>query len=91
MRRTVAETDAIYIDRGVLDPTEVAISRFGGDRWSMNTLIDTKARENGYDPNEVETLESEKEKEIKEMPPEPTIGPDYLGNVNGGNDIIVLR
>lgn len=89
MRRTVAETDRIYIETGVLDPNEVAISRFGGDRWSMNTLIDVKARENGYDPNEIETLEAEKEQEIKEMPPEPTIGPDYLGN-GGGNDVIVV-
>lgn len=91
LRRTVAETDAIYIDRGVLDPNEVAISRFGGDRWSMNTLIDIKARENGYDPNEVEILEAEKEKEIKEMPPEPTIGPDNLNGGNEENIIIVGR
>lgn len=90
MRRTVAETDRIYIETGVLDPNEVAISRFGGDRWSMNTLIDVKARENGYDPNEIEILEAEKEKEIKDMPPEPTIGPNYLGNVAGGNDVIVV-
>lgn len=90
LRRTVAETDAIYIDRGVLDPNEVAISRFGGDRWSMNTLIDVEARENGYDPNEVASLEAEKEEEIKNMPPEPTIGPDYMGNPNGGNGIIFV-
>lgn len=90
LRRTVAETDAIYIDRGVLDPNEVAISRFGGDRWSMNTLIDVESRENGYDPNEVASLEAEKEEEIKEMPPEPTIGPDYMGNPNGGSGVIIV-
>lgn len=88
VRKIVAETDAIYIDRGVLDSNEVAISRFGGDRWSMNTLIDIKSRENGYDPSEVESLEAKKEKEIKEMPPEPSIGPDYMGT--GENDIIIL-
>jgi phage-related protein (TIGR01555 family) len=82
MRHTVAETDAIYIDRGVLDPAEVAISRFGGDRWSMNTIIDTKAREGGYDPNEIADLEYQKEKEIQEMPPEPSIGPNSLGEEN---------
>lgn len=90
IRHRVAETDAIYIDRGVLDPNEVAISRFGGDRWSMNTLIDVEAREGGYDPNEVATLEKEKEEEIKQMPPEPTIGPDYMGNGNLGNDIVIV-
>lgn len=89
MRRTVAETDAIYIDRGVLDPNEVAVSRFGGDRYSMNTIIDLEAREGGYDPNEVATLEAEKEKEIKEMPPEPSIGPDNLPGEGRGNLIIV--
>lgn len=90
MRRTVAETDKIYIETGVLDANEVAISRFGGDRWSMNTLIDVAARQNGYDPAEIAILEAEKAKEIKEMPPEPTIGPDYMGNANGGNDVIVV-
>lgn len=90
MRRTVAETDAIYIDRGVLDPDEVAISRFGGNRYSMNTLIHVKARENGYDPKETEELEAMKKKEIEEMPPEPTIGPDYLGNGESDNNVIVV-
>lgn len=81
VRRTVAETDAIYIDRGVLDPNEVAISRFGGDRWSMNTLIDINARENGYDPSEVALLEAEKEKEIENMPPEAEIGPEKESSI----------
>ena len=89
MRRTVAETDRIYIDTGVLDPTEVAISRFGGDRWSMNTLIDEEARKGGYNEEETKQLEAEKAAEIKAMPPEPTIGPDYMGN-GGGNDVIVV-
>lgn len=91
MRRTVAETDAIYIDRGVLDPTEVAISRFGGDRWSMNTIIDQEMREGGYDPNEAATLEAKKEQEIQEMPPEPTIGPDTLSNNGNQTGVIVVR
>lgn len=48
IRRTIAETDAIYIDRGVLDPEEVAKSRFGGSRYSMNTEIDIEERGNGF-------------------------------------------
>lgn len=80
IRRTVAEADAIYLDRGVLDPKEVAISRFGGDSYSMNTVIDVEARENGYDPNETEELEAEKKSE--ETPP-VGIGPNYFGNPNG--------
>lgn len=34
------QTDVGYIDRGVLSPRKVAESRFGGDRWSMETTID---------------------------------------------------
>lgn len=89
MRRTVAETDAIYIDRGVLDPTEVAVSRFGGDRWSMNTIIDEEAREGGYNAEETKELEAQKAQEIKNMPPEPTIGPDTLSGNNGGGVVVV--
>lgn len=90
MRRTVAETDRIYIETGVLDPTEVAISRFGGGHWSMNTIIDEQAREGGYDPAETAELEALKEKEIKEAPPEPTIGPDYMGSGGAGNGVVVV-
>lgn len=46
MRKSVAETDAAYIDRGVLFPEEVAISRFGGNKYSMETNIDA-GRERG--------------------------------------------
>ncbi len=76
-RRAVAEMDAIYIDRGVLTPEEVAISRFAGNKWSMNTEIDLEARERMSDnPGELEELEREKEKETG---PEVTQGPDYMG------------
>lgn len=81
IRRTVAEADAIYLDRGVLDPKEVAVSRFGGDKYSMNTEIDLEARQNGYDPGEVALLEAEKE---AESTAQATIGPNYFGNPNGG-------
>lgn len=43
-RFIVAQTDAVYIDRGVVDSAEVAVSRFGGDKWSMETSIDIEAR-----------------------------------------------
>lgn len=39
-----AQADALYIDRGVLGPDEVAQSRFGGDEFSVDTKIDTDAR-----------------------------------------------
>jgi uncharacterized protein len=76
-RKLVAETDAVYIDRGVLDPSEVAVSRFGGNKWSMNTEIDIEARENASDdPEGLADLEQEKEKLTG---PSVTQGPDYMG------------
>lgn len=76
-RKLVAETDAMYIDRGVLTPAEVAVSRFGGNKYSMNTEIDLEMRE-ALDPtqNEIEDLEAQKEKMAT---PEAGIGPDYMG------------
>src|SRR5690606_6888876 len=39
-RYLTMQTDVGYIDRGVLSPRKVAESRFGGDRWSMETTVD---------------------------------------------------
>ena len=39
-RKVQADTDAAYIDRGVLGPDEVRSSRFGGDEYSYETTID---------------------------------------------------
>lgn len=38
-RKVVAETDKIYIDSGVVDPVEVANSRYGGDEYSSETVL----------------------------------------------------
>jgi len=74
-RRTVAETDAIYLDRGVLNANEVAGSRFGGNKWSMNTELDIAARDQMNSvANEFEDVLAQKE-EV----PEVTQGPDYSG------------
>ena len=83
MRRTVAETDRIYIETGVLDPNEVAISRFGGDRYSMNTLINVEARENGYSQEEIDILEAEKQREIELMPKEAPFEQPLTGSESG--------
>jgi phage-related protein (TIGR01555 family) len=45
MRKTQAETDAIYITNQVVTPNEVAVSRFGGDKYSTDTTIDVDAHE----------------------------------------------
>jgi uncharacterized protein len=44
-RKSVAEIDAIYIDKGVVTPEEVTVSRFGGGTWSPETVVDLELRE----------------------------------------------
>lgn len=44
IRKTQSETDKNYVDTGVLDPGEVAKSRFGGPQWSAETVLNDKAR-----------------------------------------------
>jgi phage-related protein (TIGR01555 family) len=39
-----AQTDQIYIDTGVLTPEEVSGSRFGGSKWSADTVLDLDGR-----------------------------------------------
>lgn len=45
LRKSTAETDALYIQNGVLLPEEVAISRFGGATYSMDMVIDESLHE----------------------------------------------
>lgn len=59
LRKVVADTDAVYINAGVVDPTEVALSRFGGDKYSRDMVIDKELREQ-------EPLEQGEEVEIEE-------------------------
>lgn len=45
VRLLVAQADQIYLDRSVISAAEVAVSRFGGDGYSMETTVDFEARE----------------------------------------------
>lgn len=47
LRNKQAQTDSLYIEHGVLDPTEIAESRFGGESYSIETELDKEGRENG--------------------------------------------
>lgn len=46
-KKLIAETDKIYMDSGVVDPTEVANSRWGSDKYSPEMTIDQSLRKNG--------------------------------------------
>lgn len=65
LRKTVADADAIYITNQVLTPAEVALSRFGGESWSMETTIDVDAHDD-TDAMATELAESEHEKTLAE-------------------------
>lgn len=39
VRKNVAEADAIYIDKRVVEPEEVAVSRFGGDGTNLTDMV----------------------------------------------------
>jgi len=45
LRKTQAETDAIYIQAQVVTPQEISKSRFGGDGYSTSTTIDVELRD----------------------------------------------
>jgi phage-related protein (TIGR01555 family) len=44
LRKTVAETDHIYIQDQVLEPAEVAVAAFAGSKWKMDRTIDFAGR-----------------------------------------------
>jgi phage-related protein (TIGR01555 family) len=68
VRLKMAESDKIYIESGVLTPEEVAMSRFGGEAYSIDTTID-KALHN--DPRFMHEVEAENAEAMTE-----TVGPD---------------
>lgn len=41
---TQAQADALYVTNGVASPEEIALSRFGGDSYSLSTHVDFDAR-----------------------------------------------
>lgn len=45
LRAKQASTDAIYLDRSVVDAEEIAESRFGGEQYSTETHLDKETRE----------------------------------------------
>lgn len=51
-RKTIAETDAIYINAGVLTQEEVAASRFAGDEWNPETTLDLEGRRLQHEADE---------------------------------------
>lgn len=62
MRKTIADTDAVYIQNQVVTPGEIAESRFGGDNYSIDTHLSATRDSEGNLP-EPEPLEVNGENE----------------------------
>lgn len=54
-RKVQAEIDSMYIDRGVLDPSEVSASRFGSGSFNIETTLDDETRNLANSNTEAET------------------------------------
>lgn len=68
LRNKQSQTDATYLQEGVISEDEVAFSRFGGDRYGVDTILDLEQR------NE-DKLAAEREPD----PPQPPIMPPPPG------------
>lgn len=79
-RNMQAQTDSLYVQNGVLDPNEVADSRFGGDEYSTETQLDTEARKAGLitgmppgTEEEEAAIEPEETESVPDLPGEPAV------------------
>jgi phage-related protein (TIGR01555 family) len=77
IRKTIADRDAIEIDRGIVTPEEVAISRHGGSKWSMDTVIDLNER------RAMREVPEEGEEGTRTPAGEPTIPPQITPTMQG--------
>jgi phage-related protein (TIGR01555 family) len=69
IKKTTAETDQIYIQTSVLQPEEVAISRFGGGNYSTETTLSESRDDEGNLPPDDEPDKPEPDEPTE--PPEP--------------------
>ena len=59
-RKLVSESDKNYFEIGSLSSQEISESRFGGDEYSMETIIDTDARKEQSETSEIDPDETKK-------------------------------
>lgn len=73
LRKTTAEADQLHIQNGVLLPEEVAISRYGPDGFSTETIIDVSDRAEllAGDPEPMPAPEPTEPEPAPEPEPEP--------------------
>lgn len=102
LRNKQATTDQIYLETGVVDPSEVSQSRFGGEEYSTETKLDMEAREQGligagsgqaqdlFDPHANPEEQGENFENPSSQPPEgysqPAHGSQYTGAGSQSDD-----
>lgn len=74
MKKMQADIDAIYIDKEVVSPEEVALSRFRPEGWSDEMTVDLELRAQVQDEEAARLLE-----EAKNPPPPPPVPTDPNG------------
>ena len=65
IRESMSKADEKYISTGVLLPDEVAKSRFGGEKYSIDTTIDLEQRKMPEEIEEPEETDEDKQKMIE--------------------------
>lgn len=63
MRNKQADTDSKYVEIGVLDSEEIRNSRFGGDNYSIETVLESEEPEEPEKPEEPEEPEESETKD----------------------------
>lgn len=71
MRLEQAQADRIYLETDVVQPEEIALSRFGSHGWSPETIIDVSARKSMLKA----VLERIEEEAENPPPPPPMLAP----------------
>ena len=69
-RKTVAETDRSNIEMGIVSPREIAMSRYGGDTYSMETVVDFEERDTLDTDSGDDTLGNDEEIGVSNSAPE---------------------
>lgn len=70
LRLKVAQADQIYMQNQAVSPEEVALSRFGGRGWSMETTIDVASRKELGGQEELEPGTEGTDQELEKKDPE---------------------
>lgn len=81
-RKTIADTDSIYIDKGVVTAAEVTATRFGGGQYSDGPIVVDLALREANENAEATALErdAEAKRAAEAVKPKPDVSSDDTSN-----------